>query len=327
MTQTLQVTAAGKGDFLPPDPDGFREYVRQNKDRKLVNKVVSEKEAVSRFVSDGDYLAYDQNIAVRGPASLYREIIRQHKKDLWVAAKFTWTDVSLLIAGGCVSKVDVGWMESGIILNKAVKDGSVKLIEWTNGALAYRLLAGSLGVPYLPMRYMGGTDTFKQSGARLTEDPYTGMPLCVVPALNPDVALIHVHQCDIYGNARVFGAGVAPSEMAMASKKVIISTEEIIDHGEIRRQPQRTTIPYYLVDAVVEAPFGSYPGSTPGLYGADIEHWLTFAAAQAQGKTDEYLDHWVHSLASHQEMLDERLGKGKLAQLREGETVTEGYYD
>jgi len=327
MTQAPPILDAGRGEFITPDPDGFREYVREHKDRRLVKKVITEHEAIARYVSDGDYVAYDQNIAVRGPASLYREIIRQRKKDLWVMAKFTWTDVSLLVAGGCVSKVDVGWMETGPVINRAVKEGRLKLIEWSNGALAYRLLAGSLGVPYLPMRYLGGTDTFEQSGARLTEDPYTGKPVCVVPALNPDVALIHVQQCDIYGNARVLGAGVAPAEMAMASKRVIISTEEIIETDAIRRQPQRTTIPYYLVDAVVHAPFGSYPGSTPGLYGADLEHWLAFAAAQAQDKTEEYLDRWVHSVASHQEMLDQRLGAEKLDRLRQAETVREGYYD
>lgn len=327
MTQATPILAAGRGEFRQPDPDGFREHVRDQKDRRLVNKVITEHEAVGRYVSDGDYLAYDQNIAVRGPASLFREIIRQKKEELWVMAKFTWTDVSLLVAGGCVSKVDIGWMETGPVVNRAIKEGRVKLIEWSNGALAYRLLAGSLGVPYLPMRYLGGTDTFERSGARLTEDPYGGKPVCVVPAINPDVALIHVQQCDIYGNARVLGAGVSPGEMAMASKKVIISTEEIIEPDEVRRQPQRTTIPYYLVDAVVQAPFGSYPGSTPGLYGADLEHWLAFAAAQAQDKTDEYLDRWVHSVASHQEMLDERLGAERLDQLRQAETVSEGYYD
>jgi acyl CoA:acetate/3-ketoacid CoA transferase alpha subunit len=327
MTQAPPILEAGHGEFVQPDPDAFREYVRQHKDRRLVSKVISEHEAVSRYVSDGDYVAYDQNIAVRGPASLFREIIRQRKKDLWVMAKFTWTDVSLLVAGGCVSKVDVGWMETGPVINRAVKERTVKLIEWSNGALAYRLLAGSLGVPYLPMRYLGGTDTFEQSGARLTEDPYTGAPICVVPALNPDVALIHVHQCDIYGNSRVFGAGVSPVEMAMASKKVIISTEEIIEPDAIRRQPQRTTIPYYLVDAVVHSPFGSYPGSTPGLYGADLEQWLAFAAAQAQGKTDEYLEQWVHSVASHEEMLETRVGSTKLEALRRAETIREGYYD
>jgi hypothetical protein len=218
-------------------------------------------------------------------------------------------------------------METGRLINQAIRNGDIKLIEWSNGAMAYRFLAGAMGVPFLPMRYLMGTDTFTQSGAKVIEDPFTGQKVCLVPALYPDVGIIHVHQCDIYGNARVMGAGVAPTEIAMASKKLILSTEEIIDEASIRRQPQRTTIPYYMVDAVVLAPFGCYPGSTPGLYGADIEHWLQFAAAQMQGKTDEYLENWVFSVSSHEEMLDKRVGAKKLLQLRQAETVREGYYE
>jgi glutaconate CoA-transferase subunit A len=323
----MQVLESGVGEFRMPDPDGFREYVRVHKERRMVSKLMSEQEAISRFVEDGDYLAYDQNVAVRGPTSLFREMIRQRKKDLWITAKFTWTDASLLVAGGCVSKIDVGWMATGKLINEAVRKGEVKLIEWSNGAMAYRHLAGSLGVPFLPMRYLVGTDTFTQSGAKVIEDPYTNQRVCLVPALYPDVAIIHVHQCDVYGNARVMGAGVAPMEIAMSSKKLIVSTEEIIDTEDIRRQPQRTTIPYYFVDAVVEAPFGCYPGSTPGLYAADIEHWLRFAAAEMQGKTDEYLEEWVHSVASHEEMLEKRVGQEKLDALKAAETVKEGYYE
>jgi glutaconate CoA-transferase subunit A len=323
----MEVLASGIGEFRKPDPDGYREYVRTHKERRLVDKVMSEHDAISRFVEDGDYLAYDQNVAVRGPTSLFREMIRQRKKDLWIAAKFTWSDATLLVAGGCVSKIDVGWMATGRIINEAMRKGELKLIEWTNGALAYRHLAGSLGVSFLPMRYLVGTDTFTQSGAKVIEDPFTDQRTCLVPALYPDVALIHVQQCDVYGNARVLGAGVAPMEIAMSSKKLIISTEEIIDNEAIRRQPQRTTIPYYFVDAVVVAPFGCYPGSTPGLYGADIEHWMQFGAAEMQGKTDEYLENWVHSVASHEEMLDKRVGAAKLLKLRQAETVREGYYE
>ena len=323
----MEVLASGVGEFRMPDPDGFREYVRAHKERRLVSKVMSEQEAISRFVEDGDYLAYDQNVAVRGPTSLFREIIRQRKKNLWIAAKFSWTDASLLVAGGCVSKIDVGWMAMGKVINEAIRNGDLKLIEWSNGALAYRHLAGSLGVPFLPMRYLVGTDTFTQSAAKVIKDPYTEQRVCLVPALYPDVAIIHVQQCDIYGNARVMGAGVAPMEIAMSSKKLIVSTEEIIDIEAIRRQPQRTTIPYYFVDAVVVAPFGCYPGSTPGLYAADIEHWLQFAAAEMQGKTDEYLEKWVFSVASHEEMLEKHVGQEKMTALKAAETVKEGYYE
>ncbi len=323
----MTMLATGTGEFLPPDPDGFRAYIREHKERRLVEKVMTEQEAVSRFVSDGDYLSYDLNIACRGPSSLFREVIRQKKRDLWVAAKFSWSDVSLLVAGGCVSKVDVGWMETGPVINQALQEGKIKLIEWSNGALAYRHLAGAMGLPFLPLRYIGGTDVFMNSGAKLMEDPYTGMPICLVPALNPDVALVHVNQCDVYGNARVFGAGVSPLETAMSARKLIISTEEIVDTDSIRRQPQRTTIPYYLVDAVVVAPFGSYPGAVQGLYGADMGHLMEFAVAQIQGKMDEYLEKWVFSVSSHEEMLEQRLGAKKLLQLRQAETIREGYYE
>jgi glutaconate CoA-transferase, subunit A len=202
----------------------------------------------------------------------------------------------------------------------------VKLYEWTNGALAYRHLAGALGVPFLPMRYVGGTDVFRESGARLIEDPYTGQAVCIVPAVNPDVALIHVNQCDMYGNARVFGPGLAPVESALASKRVILSTEEIIDPKEIRKHPAMTTIPYYVVDAVVQAPFGAFPGTVPGLYGADLAHLMEFAAAQAQGKMDEFLETWVFSVSSHTEMLERRVGIERLNKLRAADTHTEGYY-
>jgi acyl CoA:acetate/3-ketoacid CoA transferase alpha subunit len=315
------------GEFRMPDPDGLRAYVRDHKERRPVNKVVTEQEAVQRFVQDGDYVAYDQNVANRGPTSLFREIVRQRKKNLWLCAKFNWSDVSLLVAGGCVSKVDVGWMESGPVINQALQKGEIELIEWTNGALSYRLLAGAMGVPFLPMRYMGGTDAFARSAAKLIEDPYLAKPICVVPALNPDVGIIHVHQCDVHGNARIFGAGVAPLEIAMASKKLIISTEEIIGNEAIRRQPQRTTIPYYFVDAVVLAPFGTYPGAVPGLYSADFQHLFEFAVAQAQDRMSEYLDKWVYSVVSHEEMLEQRVGAKKLLQLRQEETVREGYYE
>jgi glutaconate CoA-transferase subunit A len=323
----MEILAAGVGEFKPPNPDELREWVRDHKQRKAVDKVMTEQDAISRFVSDGDYVAYDQNVASRGPTSLFREIIRQRKKNLWLCAKFTWSDVSLLVAGGCVRKVDVGWLETGPVVNQALQKGEIELIEWSNGALSYRLLAGAMGVPFLPMRYLGGTDAFARSAAKLIEDPYTGTAICVVPALNPDVGIVHVHQCDVYGNARVFGAGVAPLEIAMASKKLIISTEEIIDNEAIRRQPQRTMIPYYFVDAVVVAPFGTYPGSVPGLYGSDIQHMLEFVSAQAQGKMDEYLEKWVHSVASHEEMLEQRVGAKKLLQLRQEETIREGYYE
>ena len=324
--KSIAVLDEGAGAYRAPDPDGMRRFVRDHKDRRLVDKRMTEQDAVSRFVDDGAYVSYDTNVWRRGPSSLMREVIRQRKRDLWLAAKFSAHDATLLTAGGCISKIDVGWMEVGRVITEAMNAGRLKMYEWTNGALAYRHLAGALGVPFLPLRYVGGTDVFRNSGAKLIEDPYTGQAVCLVPAVNPDVALIHVNQCDMYGNARIFGPGLAPVETAMASKRVILSTEEIIDSEEIRKHPGATTLPYYLVDAVVHAPFGCYPGTVPGLYRADLQHLMEFGVAQVQGKMDEYLEKWVFSVASHTEMLEKRVGLEKLNVLRAEETHTEGYY-
>ena len=129
-------------------------------------------------------------------------------------------------------------------------------------------------------------------------DPYTGQPVTIVPALNPDVAIIHVQQADQYGNARVFGTGVAHVESAMASRKVILSAEEIIDTEEIRRDPGRTSIPYYVVDAVVSAPFGAYPGECAGYYASDPGHVIEVVGATMGGQTRAYLDKWIYGVSS-----------------------------
>lgn len=321
----MEIIASGRGEYRAPDPDGFRRFVREKKTRAQVDKTMSAAEAISRFVRDGDYISYDTNVMVRGPAILIREVIRQRRKDLWVAAKFTAQDVTLLVAGGCVKRVDVGWMETGPVINAALREGRVQFIEWSNGALALRHQAGAMGVPFLPMRFLGGTDCFAGSGAKLAEDPFTGQPIVLIPAVNPDVALIHVHQADRFGNARIFGPGLAPVETAAASKRVIISAEEIVEPEEIRRSPGLTSIPFYMVDAVVHAPFGAYPGAMPGIYRGDIQHFIEFVMTQASGRIGEYMEKWIYSVGSDAEMLEQRVGQQKMSQLREAETVHEGY--
>jgi len=323
----MEVLASGQGEYRPPDPDGFREWVRTHKSRSLVDKTMSEQEAVARFVADGDYLSYDCNYYERGPCSLVREVIRQGRRDLWVAGKFSYALVAVLAAGGCVSKIDVGFVGLGRSLARAVEEGRIKLVEYSNVALVVRHQAGAAGVPFLPLRLFGGTDSFLHSGAKLVRDPFTGQPVTLLPAINPDVALIHVHQCDVYGNARIFGTMVAPVETALASRKVIISTEEIIDSEEIRRQPGLTTIPYYAVDAVVLAPFGAYPGTVAGRYASDSDHVLELQGAlEAEETMQAYIEKYVHSVASHEEMLQERVGVARLLELQRREVIREGYY-
>jgi len=321
----IDVLAEGEGKFHPVDPDGFREYVRDHKSRALAAKVMKEKEAVSRFVADGDYLVYDCNYLMRGPSSIMREIMRQRKRDIWLAGKFTYPDVAMLVGAGCVNRVDCGFFSPSPPVTRAVREGRLEIYEYSNVVMTLRLEAGSMGIPFLPVRSFGGTDGFKHSGAKLIRDPYTGQPTVIIPALNPDVAIIHVQQSDVYGNARVFGTGIAHVESALASKKVIISTEEIIDTEEIRRNPGLTSIPYYAVDAVVEAPFGAYPGQVAGYYASDRAGVIEAFGATGRDQVDKYVDKWVDSFADDREMLQSLVGVKQLLDMRKRETIREGY--
>lgn len=322
----MEVQVSGLGFYRLPDPDGVREWMRRRKERGMVNKLMDEREAVASLVADGDYVSYDFSSFTRGPSSLIREIIRQRKKNLWFCAKFTLMETTLLMAGGCLEGVDVGFLGLGQAIGRAVQEGKIRVSEWTNGTLTLRHLAGAMGVPFLPTRTLLGSDTLKYSGAKVVIDPFTGKPICLVPAVNPDVGLIHVHQCDIYGNARCFGPGVSPLETAMASKKTIISTDEIIDHDEIRKDPGKTTIPYYLADAVVYAPFGAHPGGLQGVYEMDQEHINEFLAAERDpDRLQAYLEKYVYSVSSHQEYLDQRVGLARLMELKRQATLKEGY--
>lgn len=320
-----RIRKEGKVEYRFDHPDDFRAFVRDRKSRKPSDKTCTASEAVSRFVVDGDYIVYDFSSLTRGPQSLIREVIRQGKKDLWIGAEFTLHESALLTGAGCVTRIDVGFLGYGNYIGQAVCDGRVKVYEWTNGGLALRILAGARGVPFLPTRDLLGSDNISVSAAKVIDDPYTGLPVCLVPALNPDVAFIHVHQADIHGDARIFGTNLFALEAAMASRRVIISAEEIIEPEEFRKDPMRTTIPYFLVDAVVHAPFGAYPGAMPARYEIDLEHVDRLNAIRNDDQMKKYLDENIYSVSDHEEFLDKRVGAARMRELRRRATIIEGY--
>ena len=321
----MQILAEGTADYLKVDPDAYRAHVRDHKERALVSKLTTAADAVARYVSDGDYLVFDCNYFQRGPSTLIREVIRQQKRDLWLCGKFSYVDIGLLVGAGCASKIDCGFFWPGATIDKAVADGRVRVYEYSNVVMTLRLQAGAMGLPFLPVRSFGGTDGFEHSGAKLVQDPFTGKPITLVPALNPDVAIIHVQQADCYGNARVFGTGIAHEESALASKKVIISAEEIVTTDEIRRDPGRTSIPYYAVDAVVHAPFGAWPGNCGGYYGSDTPGVVETFAAIARDAVGDYVAKYVTPFADDAAMFAALVGEERLDKLRAAETILEGY--
>jgi len=319
----MDVIESGIGEMIqPPDIEAFREWNRTKKPRKLVDKLMSEQEAISNFVYDGCYIGTELYGTVRCPMSLSRELVRQGKKDLRVCGQGV-LELDLWMAAGLVKKLDITYIGLEVYgtsnaLRRAVESGQiVSCVEWSNASISWRMKAAAMGVPFLPARSMLGTDMIKYSAAKVVEDPFTGLKVCLIPALILDVALIHVHRADRYGNAQIEGITGFGAEMARACKRLILSAEKIVPTDEIRKYPDRTIIPYYLVDAVVHAPFGSHPGEMAYDYGRDepvIREWVESSKTAEGAKA--YLDKYVYEVANHQEYM-ELIGKERLSQLVE----------
>lgn len=320
----MRIIESGMGELIQvPDMNAFREWNRTQKSRKLVDKLMTEQEAIRRFVYDGCYIGTELYGTVRCPMSLVREVIRQGIKDLRVAGQGV-TELDLWLAAGIVKTLDITYIGLEVYgvssaLRRAVESGQVeKVVEWSNGGISWRFKAAAMGVPFLPVRSMLGSDTFRYSAAKIVECPFTGEKLALLPALILDVGLIHVHRADRYGNCQIEGITGFALEMARASKRLIISAEEIVPTEEIRRYPDRTVIPYYLVDAVVHAPFGSHPGEMAYRYCRDepeIKAWVE--ASKTEEGARAYLKEWIYDLPDHQAYL-KKVGQERLDHLVQG---------
>jgi 3-oxoacid CoA-transferase subunit A/glutaconate CoA-transferase subunit A len=313
MADHIEILARGQGELVGwHDPDEHRAWVRDKKPRGLVDKQMTVPEAVHRFVQDSDYLAIGGFGHVRVAMAVIYEIIRQRRRDLVVAGKTAVHDIDVLIGAGCVSRVDCayafghelrGLSPSG---RRAVENGEVRVVsELSNGTYQWRFLAGMMGIPFIPVRGLAGTDTFGKSAAIVITDPWSGKPVTLMPAAYPDVALIHAHRCDRFGNAQIDGIAIEDVELARAGRRVILTTEQIIDEDEIRQAPDRTAIPFYVVDAVCEVPFGGHPGQMPYRYFFDEAHigeWLSLSKTPAGAQ--EYLDKYVYGPANFEGYLE-----------------------
>jgi glutaconate CoA-transferase subunit A len=290
MTKHMEIVAEGQGELLGwHDPDENRAWVRDNKQRGLIDKRMSVAEAIQRFVHDGDYVAFGGFGHIRIPmAFIYHEL-----RGLSPAGR------------------------------RGVESGKVKVVaEISNGGYQWRFLAGMMGVPFIPVRNLMGTDTFARSVAKQVRDPWSGKSVTLVPAAYPDVAFFHVPRCDKYGNVQIDGILVEDFELARAARRVLISTEEIVDEEDIRSDPRQTVIPFYVVDAVCEVPFGAHPTLMPYRYFFDEEHiyeWL--AVSKTEEGAREYFEKYVFRVADYDEYLERVGGLRKLTQLKQIEQL------
>jgi glutaconate CoA-transferase, subunit A len=313
---------AGKGELLLyPDMNEARAWMRKNKSMALADKVMTEKEAVERFIKEGDYLATELYGSVRAPMGITREIVRQGFTELNIAGQGVM-ETEHLIAAGCVKKIDLtyqGWEVFGIsnVLRRAAEGGEVEINEWSNASLAWRLKAAAMGIPFIPSRSMLGTDTFACSSAKTITCPFTGQKLAALPATMVDVGILHVHRADKYGNCQIDGITGFAWELARASKRLLVSCEEVISSDEVRRYPDRTIIPWFLVDAVIHHPFGSYPGELSYYHDRDGEHLQAYLKmTKTLEGTRDYMDKWIYGLKDHEALLAQ-VGEERLEQLKQ----------
>ncbi len=314
--------------FVAPDVEAAREFFR-HKEKGLVDKRMGVSEAISRFVHDGDYLCSGGFGCDRIATALLHEIVRQKKQNLSVAGHTATHDYQILCAGNqtgrgqlmkrCDIAYIVGLEARGLSphARRCSESGEIEFCEWSNYALAVRLKAAAMGVPFLPQRSMLGTDTFRFSAAQTIQCPFTGETLVAMPALYPDVAIIHVHESDRFGNCRIRGTSVADLELARAAKRLIISCERLIDESEIRMNPTATVIPYFCVDAVCEVSFGSYPGNMPYEYFSDEVHlkeWLT--EEEDPQRCQAFYERLLFSTKNFDEYLDRSGGRERLPHLQ-----------
>lgn len=288
-----------------------------------MSKVMSLKEAAA-LVHDGDVVALQNMATQAAPMAMVRELIRAGKKNLAVVCLVGGMPVDWLAAAGVIDRfigAAVSMETFGLCqqYRKAVEEGRVRVEELSETSLNARLGAGARNLPSLPTRGLIGTDLIDiNENLKLFQDPFTGETLVACRALVPDVALIHAHRCDEAGNVQYDPTIIWPDLgiMPKAAKKTIVTCEEIVDSEVLRRNPDRTVLPYFRVDAVVEVPYGAHPTSFYPRYGYDTRFHLDWVnVARDDEATQEFMRRYVHEPETQADYLDAVGGAQRLMEV------------
>ena len=298
-------------------------------------KVMELTTAVGRYVFDGCHLSIGGFTINRNPMAAVYEIIRQKKRNLHLYAHSNGQGVDELIGAGCVDRLEIAYGGSGrfaptcIRFRKAVESGRVLVEDYSNYQMTLRFMAGAMGVPFLPTRSSLGSSIVEKWGFSenrrrgddrlpdqklvVMENPFDGWidtaKVVLVPAIHPDVTVIHVQKADRHGNARIKGLPFVDVEQAKSAAHVIITCEELVEADELRENPDLNQIPPFIVDAVVPIPHGAYPTACYGHYDYDPV-FLKHYAALAKNETTyrDYLDNHIRASATHEEFLAQAAG-------------------
>jgi glutaconate CoA-transferase subunit A len=271
-----------------------------------MTKLTTLSKAVADFVEDGDTV-YAAGFTHLIPYAAGHEIIRQKRKDLVLARATPDLIYDQMVATGCARKLIFSYIGNpGVgslrIIRSEIESGRLEIEEYSHFSMISRLQAGASGLPFIPMNPTAAEDLEHANPQyKRVKDPYSGKDVVVVPALNPDVAIVHVQRADQFGNSQIWGILGEQKEAAFAADKVIITAEEIVDEEVIRSDPNRTLIPGFIVDAVCHVPYCAHPSYTQGYYDRDNSFYLQWdRISESPDDVKRYMTEWVYELPDRQ---------------------------
>lgn len=286
-----------------------------------VTKLLPLSEAIDRFVPDDSSIAMGLAQETLIPFAAGHELIRQHKKRLTLIGPISDILFDQIIGAECVRKIRAAWVGNVITgscynFRRGVENGALEMEDHSNLTVAMALRAGAMGVPFMPARTALGSDLFKTNASLKTMTcPFSGDTLTAVSAINPDVAIVHLQRADKFGNAHAWGNLGLTRDACLASRRIIITAEDIVEHDVISRDPNRVITPGFRVSAVVHAPWGGHPSPVPGYYNRDHQAFIDY---RNQSKTSDdfakWKKYWVDEVHSPQDYV-KLLGDKRTAEL------------
>lgn len=296
------------------------------------NKRASLSQAVS-LINDEDIIAVGGNLSAREPMALIREMIRQGKHGLHSIGGAHGIDIDIMCAAGVLKKVQHSYVgfeaDFGLAPNyrRGVEEGTIVSQDTDCVAVKTHLMASVLGLPFMPMVPVRGTELLKlDPHIKIISCPYTGDTLNALPAIKPDVAIIHAHKADTKGNVKIYPPYFADLLLVESAKRAIVSVEEIISEEEMRAIG--ANLPYYEITAIVEAPFGAHPTSCYPDYSYDRAHIAEYMKLAGQGEEvfrTHYMDRYIHGVEEHEEYIDLVGGREALSRLSEWNRDTDAW--
>ncbi|OPY80542.1 MAG: Glutaconate CoA-transferase subunit A [Syntrophorhabdus sp. PtaU1.Bin153] len=306
---------------------------------EIKDKLMTVEEAVKRFIKEGSQIALGGFTVARNPMAIVYEIARQAIRNIHLVCHSNGQALDVLIGAGCVRRVEIAYGGNGrfaptcVRFKKAVQEGSIEFEDYSNYQMSLRFLAGALGIPFVPTKSGLGTDLITHEGFSqetrkerkvsrkkfaLAQNPFDDKDdqYILLPALNPDVALIHVQYVGDDGTVRMKGLTFADIEEAKSADAVIVTCEEIVPRSFIRLDPDQNSLPPFLVDAIVRVPYGAHPTSCYSFYDYDARHLNLYRRiAEDDELFKEYLDEWVYGISSREAYLD-KVGAATLAGIK-----------